>query len=39
LSDVEAETSIGWIAYRQALRDVPEQIGFPWTITWPNIPS
>jgi len=39
LSDVEAKTSVGWVSYRQALRDVPEQVGFPWTITWPNIPS
>jgi hypothetical protein len=39
LSDVKAETSIGWVSYRQALRDVPGQVGFPWNITWPNIPS
>jgi|11_taG_2_1085331.scaffolds.fasta_scaffold70960_2 hypothetical protein len=25
-------------AYRQALRDVPEQSGFPNTITWPTKP-
>ena len=24
--------------YRQALRDVPEQIGFPSDVTWPQIP-
>lgn len=28
-----------WVAYRQALRDVPEQIGFPYDITWPVKPS
>jgi hypothetical protein len=39
LSDVEAETSVSWVAYRQALRDVPGQEGFPWNIAWPNIPS
>ena len=28
-----------WIAYRQALRDVPEQAGFPHNITWPTEPN
>jgi methionyl-tRNA formyltransferase len=27
-----------WAAYRQALRDVTAQTGFPWTIDWPTIP-
>jgi len=27
-----------WAAYRQALRDVPTQSGFPWAVTWPNEP-
>jgi hypothetical protein len=27
-----------WEVYRQALRDVPTQSGFPWTITWPDAP-
>jgi hypothetical protein len=27
-----------WLNYRQALRDVPQQIGFPTTITWPVKP-
>lgn len=27
-----------WEVYRQALRDVPTQAGFPWTITWPTQP-
>ena len=27
-----------WEIYRQALRDVPTQSGFPWTITWPDAP-
>jgi hypothetical protein len=25
-----------WAAYRQALRDVPTQAGFPWTVEWPQ---
>ena len=28
-----------WATYRQALRDVPTQSGFPWTITWPTQPE
>jgi Phage tail assembly chaperone protein len=27
-----------WATYRQALRDVPSQTGFPWEITWPDKP-
>ena len=25
-----------WATYRQALRDVPTQPGFPWEVTWPT---
>jgi hypothetical protein len=28
-----------WKVYRQALRDVSEQEGFPWTINWPQAPQ
>jgi hypothetical protein len=28
-----------WAAYRQALRDITGQEGFPWTITWPTQPE
>ena len=27
-----------WAAYRQALRDITSQAGFPWTIDWPTNP-
>jgi hypothetical protein len=27
-----------WATYRQALRDVTAQVGFPWTIVWPEQP-
>lgn len=27
-----------WGVYRQALRDVPQQAGFPWEINWPVAP-
>ena len=35
-SPVNKET---WATYRQSLRDVPLQEGFPWTITWPTQPE
>lgn len=28
-----------WATYRQALRDVPRQAGFPENITWPEMPT
>jgi pyruvoyl-dependent arginine decarboxylase (PvlArgDC) len=28
-----------WATYRQALRDVPAQAGFPWAVTWPTQPE
>ena len=28
-----------WTTYRQALRDVPAQSGFPTSVTWPVEPS
>ena len=27
-----------WSTYRQALRDVPTQAGFPWEVQWPDQP-
>ena len=27
-----------WATYRQALRDITAQEGFPWTVTWPESP-
>ena len=27
-----------WSTYRQSLRDLPKESGFPWTITWPTQP-
>ncbi len=29
----------GWLAYRQALRDIPEQAGYPDAIVWPEPPK
>lgn len=28
-----------WATYRQALRDVSAQDGFPWNVTWPDAPA
>jgi hypothetical protein len=28
-----------WANYRQALRDVSSQSGFPWTVQWPSVPQ
>lgn len=38
LADSTADKA-AWGAYRQALRDVPSQAGFPWTIDWPTQPE
>jgi hypothetical protein len=27
-----------WATYRQQLRDITAQAGFPWTVTWPDAP-
>ena len=27
-----------WATYRQALRDITTQSGFPWEVTWPDAP-
>jgi hypothetical protein len=32
------EDKTAWATYRQALRDITGQAGFPWTITWPDAP-
>tara|TARA_R110001632_G_scaffold45016_2_gene114473 strand:+ start:2022 stop:2432 length:411 start_codon:yes stop_codon:yes gene_type:complete len=37
-SELDAETQAAWAAYRQALLDVPQQAGFPNTVTWPTKP-
>lgn len=33
-----AETIQAWATYRQALRDIPSQAGFPWEVVWPTQP-
>lgn len=39
LPDVPLETKTAWATYRQALRDVTDQPGFPLDITWPEPPT
>lgn len=39
LGDVPEETRLRYVAYRQALRDVPQQPGFPHEINWPVLPD
>ena len=36
---VDMTPSQEWKDYCQALRDIPQQSGFPWTVTWPNKPA
>ena len=38
LNDTSAITT-GWSNYRQALRDVTEQVGFPFSVIWPTEPE
>lgn len=39
LAAMTAEKQAEWVAYRQALLDVPAQPGFPDDIVWPTKPS
>lgn len=39
LPDVDPAISSAWAPYRQALRDVPEQPGFPDNVQWPVPPT
>ena len=37
-ADIPQATKDKWMPYRQALRDVPEQTGFPFEVVWPVKP-
>jgi hypothetical protein len=37
--DIPDSTSDLWAPYRQDLRDIPEQPGFPWNVVWPTKPE
>lgn len=36
---LSSTTRVAWAAYREALRNVPQQEGFPATIEWPTAPN
>lgn len=38
-SPLDAETKAAWAFYRENLRMVPQQDGFPWEINWPPKPG
>ena len=37
LSDAPVDKT-AWASYRQKLRDISKQTGFPWEVTWPTAP-
>jgi predicted metal-binding protein len=39
LPDIPEATREAWAAYRQALRDVPQQVNFPDAVVWPEKPA
>ena len=39
LPDVPLETKTAWAIYRQALRDITDQAGFPFDVVWPVFPQ
>lgn len=39
LPDVPLETKALWATYRQALRDITDQTGFPFDVVWPESPK
>ena len=39
MANSDVTMSDAWRTYRQALRDVPTQAGFPTDVTWPVEPS
>ena len=38
LGDVAIANKEAWAAYRQELRDVTKQEGYPWEVVWPFLP-
>lgn len=39
MPDVELSTKTQWAAYRQELRDITSQPGYPFNIVWPTPPQ
>lgn len=38
-SPLSAEKQTAWATYRQELRDIPSQTGFPFNVVWPTPPA
>lgn len=38
VADAPVDSAV-WSVYRQSLRDVPSQEGFPWNVVWPTQPE
>jgi len=38
-SPLDADAKLAWQLYRETLRMVPEQAGFPWNVQWPPVPA
>jgi len=38
-SPLDAEGKNAWALYRESLRMVPQQTGFPWSVEWPSQPT
>jgi hypothetical protein len=36
---LDADAKLAWQLYRETLRMVPEQAGFPWNVEWPPVPG
>lgn len=39
IADVPLSNKQEWSIYRQALRDIPEQPGYPFNVSWPSKPE
>ena len=39
LDGLGIQIPVVWLDYRQALRDIPQQAGFPDNVTWPTQPA
>ena len=37
ITDATADKT-AWATYRQTLRDITQQVGFPWAVDWPKAP-
>lgn len=38
-SPLDADAKLAWQLYRETLRMVPQQAGFPWNVEWPPVPG